>query len=88
MESKLIHGSYTDSIKEKIVPSLSDTGKKFVYSNFQKLINKSLGLPSKNDKDSLPIDVLQKLTYRENLVKSLIDEGKSYQEIKDIIETF
>lgn len=83
--SKIIHRKYTDSIKDKIEPALSTNGKKFVYSNFQKLINKSLGLPSKNNKDEMSEDMLEKLACRENFVKALIEEGKDYYYIKDAI---
>jgi prophage antirepressor-like protein len=86
MEGKLIHRTLTDAVKDKIVPSLeSDAGKKFAYSNFQKLINKSLGLPNKVNRDTLSPDQLESLAHRENLVKALIDEGKSYQEIKESV---
>lgn len=87
MQGKLIHRSYTDSIKEKLYDDLSPNGKKFVFSNFQKMINKSLGLPSKNNKDELSDEVLEKLAVRENLVKAMIDEGKNYYEVKDFIES-
>lgn len=86
LEGKLIHGNYTDSIKHKIVPSLSENGKKFIYSNMQKLINKSLGLPPKNNKDDLSSDVIEQIAVRENYVNALIIEGKDYQQIKHIFE--
>lgn len=89
MTGKLIHRSLTDTIKDDIVPKIeSDMGKRFAYSNFQKMINKSLGLDSKIDKDSLSDESLEKIAHRENLVKALIEEGKTYHEIKDIIFSF
>jgi prophage antirepressor-like protein len=84
-EGKLIHRSYTDTIKDKILPTLSDNGKKHVFSNYQKLINKSLGLPPKNNKDTLSPELLEKIAHRENMVNALMNEGKAYYEIKEFI---
>lgn len=86
MSGKLITHDLHDGIRDKIVPGISsDMGKKFVYSNFHKLINKSLGLDSKTVRDNFPDELLEKLAYRENLVKALIDEGKDYHQIKDVL---
>lgn len=87
MEGKLIRRSLTDAVQEKIVPAIeSDIGKKFAYSNFSKLINKTLGLSDKVERGSLPDDVLEKIAHRENLVSALIEEGKDYHAIKEILE--
>ena len=46
MKGKLIRRSLTDTIKEEIVDkSDSENEKRFAYSNFSRLVNKSLGLP-------------------------------------------
>ena len=87
MSGKLITHDLHDGIKDKIIPNIeSDMGKKFAYSNFHKLINKSLGLSHKTDRDSLDPEMLEKVAHRENTVKALIDEGKDYQSIKAVIE--
>jgi len=87
MEGKLIRRSLTDAVQEKIIPAIeSDIGKKFAYSNFSKLINKTLGLSDKVERGSLPDDVLEKIAHRENLVSALIEEGKDYHAIKEILE--
>lgn len=87
MEGKLIRRTLTDSVQAKIVPNIeSEMGKKFAYSNFSKMINKSLGLAEKVDRNGLPDDVLERIAHRENLVSALIEEGKEYHEIKAIIE--
>ena len=87
MEGKLIRRSLTDAVQEKIIPAIeSDMGKKFAYSNFSKLINKTLSLPDKVERGSLPDDVLEKIAHRENLVSALIEEGKDYHAIKEILE--
>jgi phage anti-repressor protein len=77
-----------DTIKDELIPKIeSDVGKKFVYSNYHKLINKSVGLDGKVDRDQLSPEMSATLEKREKLVTSLIDVGKSYQEIKDMLET-
>lgn len=87
MQGKLIRRSLTDTIQSEIVDkSGSENEKRFAYSNFSKLINKSLGLPSKVDRDSLEPEVLEKIARRENLVQSMIAEGKKYHEIKAVID--
>lgn len=85
MEGKLIRRSLTDNIK-KSVEGKSDNTKKFAYSNYSRLVNKSLGLENKVNRDSLDADVLEKIAHRENLVSALLAEGKEYIEIKNIID--
>lgn len=54
MNGKLIRRSLTDTIKEEICDKTDDVNvKHFVYSNFSRLINKSLGLPHNVDRSSL-----------------------------------
>jgi hypothetical protein len=50
------------------------------------LVNKSLGLPSKVDRNNLSDEILEKIATRENLIQSMIAEGKTYGEIKAVIE--
>lgn len=57
------------------------------YSNYSVLINKSLGLPNKVNRNDLSAEMLEKIAVRENLVKSMIAEGKQYHEIKTFIES-
>ena len=85
---KLIRRSLTDTIKSEIVDKSDNPNAKFSYSTFTAMVNKSLGLPVKiGDRDDLPLETQVKLAKREEVVRSLIDEGKSYQEIKRIIES-
>ena len=85
MNGKLIRRSLTDAIKEEIVDKSDSPNAKFAYSNFSKLVNKSLGLEQKSDRRELSDDMLEKIARRENLVQALISEGKTYGEIKDIL---
>lgn len=86
MNGKLIRRSLTDTIKEEICDKTDDENvKRFAYSNFSRLINKSLGLPHNVDRSSLDETMLEKVARKENLVKALIEEGKQYGEIKDFI---
>lgn len=86
---KLIRRSLTDTIKTEIVDKSDSSNARFSYSNFSILINKSLGLPSKIENiNSLPDDMQIKLAKRQDLVRCLIDEGKTYIEIKKFIENF
>jgi len=52
------------------------------------LINKSLGLDSKVDRDTLSPELLEKIAQRENTVKALIREGAIYARVKEVIEGF
>lgn len=55
-------------------------------SNYSKLINKSLGLPEKNDRDTFTAEQLEAVAHRENLVQALIAEGRTYHEVKAVLE--
>lgn len=57
------------------------------FSTYSKMINKSLGLPDKNNRDILDSETLEKVATRENLVKALLAEGREYIHIKGVIET-
>lgn len=83
MEGKLIRRSLTDAIKDS---GENERMKGHGYSNYSILINKSLGLPNKVNRDDLSEEMLEKIAVRENLVKSMIAEGKSYSHIKSVIE--
>lgn len=85
-EGKLIRRSLTDTIKTEICDKTENPNvKRFAYTNYSKLINKSLGLPSKVDRNTLDDGTLEKIARKENLVQALIAENKSYEEIKGII---
>lgn len=58
------------------------------YSSYSVMINKSLGLPNKVDRNTLDAVMLEKIAMRENTVSALIAEGKQYGYIKEIIENF
>ncbi len=83
MEGKLIRRSLTDTIQDS---GENERMHGHGYSNYSVLINKSLGLPNKVNRDSLSAEMLEKVAIRENLVQSMIAEGKSYNHIKNVIE--
>lgn len=86
MQGKLVRRSLTDTIKTEICDKTENPNvKRFAYSNYSKLINKSLGLSDKVDRNTLDDETLEKLARKENLVQALILENKSYTEIKNII---
>lgn len=86
MQGKLIRKNLTDTIKAEICDKTENQNiKKFAYSNYSRLINKSLGLPPKVDRKSLGDETLEKIAKKENLVQALIAENKSYEEIKAIL---
>lgn len=86
MQGKLIRRSLTDTIKTEIAEKTENINeKKFCYANFSKLINKSLGLPDKVDRNTLDDETLEKIARRENLVQSMLAEGRSYNQIRDFI---
>lgn len=85
MNGKLIRRSLTDTIKTEIVDKSEKPSAKFAYSNYSMLINKSLGLHSKVDRSTLSDEMLEKVARKENLVSALIQEGKTYEQIKNII---
>lgn len=83
MEGKLIRKGLTDTIKDS---GENERMHGYGYSSYSMMINKSLGLPSKVDRDTLDSETLEKIAKREDLVRSLVAEGKKYQEIKSFIE--
>ena len=86
MQGKLIRRSLTDTIKNEVVPKMeSENGKKFAYSIYTALIYKSLGLPNKIDRNNIADEILEQIARKENLVQLLIQDGKNYQQIKNIV---
>lgn len=83
MEGKLIRKDLTESITYS---GENERQHGHGFSNYSKLINKSLDLPTKNDRNNLSPEILEKIAHRENLVTALISEGKIYNEIKAILE--
>ena len=84
MAGKLIRRALTDEIQES---GENERMHGHGYSTYTKLINKSIGLPAKNNRDKLSPDVLEKAAMRENTIQALMREGKQYNEIKEVIET-
>lgn len=82
MEGKLIRRTLTDTIKDS---GENDRIHGFGYPTYTILINQSLGLPNKVDRNSLAPEMLVKIAKREDLVRSLVAEGKQYKEIKEIL---
>lgn len=86
IQGKLLRRNLTDTIKTEICEKSENINvKRFAYSNYTKLVNKSLGLPDKVNRNLLNDEMLEKLARKENLVQALILENKSYTEIKNII---
>lgn len=83
MEGKLIRRTLTDTIKDS---GENERMHGFGYPTYTILINQSLGLPNKVDRNSLTSEILVKIAKREDLVRSLVAEGKQYSEIKTILE--
>ena len=81
----LIRRSLTDEIKES---GENERMHGHAYSTYTRLVYKSLGVPSSVSRDSLNAETLEKLATRENLVQALIREGRTYNEIKTVIEGF
>jgi len=82
MTGKLIRRSLTDEIKES---GEVERMHGHAYSTYSRMINKSLGLPNKVNRDELSPDMLEKIAVRENTVQALLREGASYQRIKEVI---
>lgn len=83
MGGKLIRRTLTDTIKDS---GENERMHGFGYSTYSSLINKSLGLPAKVDRNTLDDETLSRVAKREDLVRTLIAEGKQYPEIKGILE--
>ena len=82
MEGKLIRRSFTDTVKES---GENERMHSFAYSSYSALINKSLGLPNKTNRESLSDEMLEKIAKKEDLVRCMIADGKKYGEIKAFI---
>ena len=82
MEGKLIRRTMTDAIKES---GENERMKGHAYSTYSKLINRSLGLPPKVNRDGLDDVILEKIAKRENLVQAMIQNGAQYNAIKEYI---
>lgn len=79
----------TKAITEKIVPELSESGRKFIYSNFARLLN--IKVFGKHDSELRQIaskEQLSKLRDLETELAALVSFGaiKSYSEAKTYIE--
>ena len=85
MTGKLIRRTMTDAIKQS---GENDRMKGHAYSTYSILVNKSLGLPNKVNRDELEPEMLEKIANRENTIQALIREGKDYGYIKSIIQTW
>lgn len=82
MEGKLIRKSLTDTIKDS---SENERMHGHAYSNYTKMIYKSLGLPSSVNRNSLSIEMQEKLAKTEDMVRSMIVNDRQYCEIKNFI---
>lgn len=89
IEAGANYNTLCDSIKEKILPQSSDNSKKFIFSNFAKLINNHVF--GKHDSDLRHIaskEQLTKLRDTEIELTTLINVGfiSSYQEAKEYLK--
>lgn len=84
MEGKLIRKALTSQLDES---GESERMHGHAYSRYTTLINKSVGLPNRNDRDNLPAETLEKIARRENLAQVLVAEGKTYNQVKEVIES-
>lgn len=84
MEGKLIRRSLTDTIKDS---GEDERMHGHGFTNYTILINKSLGLPNKNNRNDFSSEELVQMAKREDLVRCMVAEGKSYQEIKTFLES-
>jgi prophage antirepressor-like protein len=84
LEGKLIRHTLTDTLDKS---GETERMHGHSYSTYTRLVNKSLGLPPKNNKDELPPETLEQIARRENTVTALLNEGKKYDEIKPFIES-
>jgi len=81
MEGKLIRLGFTDSIKDS---GENSRMRGFAYSTYTNLIYKSLGA-KKGDRDTFSDELLERIAHKENLVAALVKDGKSYDEIKELV---
>lgn len=80
--------SLCNSINQHMIPNLSDNGKKFIFSNMAKLINKKVfGKHDDNLRQIASKEQLSELNKWETKLSTLIEVGyiKDYQEAKDYI---
>ena len=85
MTGKLIRRTMTDAIQRS---GENERMKGHAYSTYSILVNKSLGLPNKVNRNELPPEMLEKIANRENTIQALILEGRDYQYIKGIIASW
>ena len=78
----------SENIESKLVPTLSENGRKFIFSNISKLINKKIfGKHELNIRNSATEDQLSKLRDMELEIATLLKVGylKSYGDIKEYV---
>lgn len=76
------------AINDRIIPNLSESGKKFIYSNFAKLLNiKIFGEHKEELRQIASKEQLMALSTLEAQVSALIDVGyiSSYQDLKNYL---
>jgi prophage antirepressor-like protein len=82
MEGKLIRRSMTDAIKESGEPERMAGN---AYATYSVLVNRTLGLPDKNDRDKLDAHTLKRIATVERMVDCMLLEGKSYTAIANTL---
>lgn len=89
------HGEYRMEgklIRKALTTQLDESGEQermhgHAYSTYTNLINKSVGLENRNNRDELSDEVLEKIARRENLAQVLVAEGKTYNQVKEVIKS-
>jgi prophage antirepressor-like protein len=83
MQGKLIRKNLTDEIKES---GENERMHGHAYSAYTRLVYKSLGITTETSRDAMSAETLEKLAMRENLVQALLAEGRTYHEVKAVLE--
>ena len=78
-------------IRKTLTIQIKDSGENermhgHAYSTYTKLVYKSLGLFQQKHRDAMSAETLESLAVRENLVQALLAEGRTYHEVKAVLE--
>lgn len=83
MAGKEIRKTLTDQIKDS---SENERMHGHAYSTYTRLVYKSLGITTETSRDAMSAETLESLAVRENLVQALLAEGRTYHEVKAVLE--
>ena len=88
IDAGVMYKDLSTSIKDNIIPNLSDNGKRFIFSNIAKLVNKKIfGRHEDNLRQMASKDQLRQLQNTELVLSEFIKAGvlNNYQEIKEYL---